>query len=451
MDNKLQEFLQHLDEKGKKQTYFDVLDWRREHILSALQIKPASAKVIDNLVRGIWSGYVSKDKGVYRFLNEYANYCKKDYPQFYAAFHEHIRKTFEGEAHKAMRVLKDSIVYIPKDTIIAPSFLNGMTNDEFVETFRKLQELIYDIYDEIENGSPFEWGWSDWKSITWEGLNHNRVVMTLEALAGSGHINGNVLTVDKNCFSKYAVCKPATSTKLLLNKFITKGFIISGNDNNSSSEFTVSYPNIPNLMPVLYSYFINRLAEDKNHVRYFSYRFIENSEAQSREPLFLALTDGEPVHLRETYYWLYDEAVKHGFSPVGCENMGCYVYRKGKKEWLLLGRGSSYHEDEFLHSPNYEIAAKVRYHHVFQTHPNEINELKKRFPDSFGRPWTQCFKCKVNPNDCKNRVTFDKDGSDYHHCGTKHHLYFHDPDINDVKAILELYIKENNIEEAYKK
>ena len=160
---------------------------------------------------------------------------------------------------------------------------------------------------------------------------------------------------------------------------------------------------------------------------------------------FLAKTDSEPEQRREMYYWLYDEAVKHKFSPMGYENMGCYVYKKGKEEWLLLGGGSSYHEDEFLHSVKYALAAKARFHHVFQTHPEKIDDLRKRFPDSFGRPWTECFHCKADYNICKNRVTFEKDGKDYHHCGTKHLLYFHDPDIEGLKVILDLYKSENKI------
>jgi hypothetical protein len=172
---------------------------------------------------------------------------------------------------------------------------------------------------------------------------------------------------------------------------------------------------------------------------------VEDPATQTQETLFLAKTDGEPEQLHEIYYWLYNEAVKYGFSPMAHENMGCYVYKKGSQEWLLLGSGSSYHEDEFLHSVNYKLAAKVRFHHVFQTHPEKIESLKKKFPDSFGRPWTACFKCKAKFVDCKNRVTFEKNGKDYYHCGVKHHLYFHDPNLDDVKTILELYILENKI------
>ena len=103
---KIEAFLQHLAEKGKKQAYIDTLDWRWNRILDALRIEPASAQVIDNLVRGIWSGYVGRDRLVYKFLSNYADFCKANYPSFTAAFNEHVRDTFEGAAQKAMKEYK---------------------------------------------------------------------------------------------------------------------------------------------------------------------------------------------------------------------------------------------------------------------------------------------------------------------------------------------------------
>ncbi|MCL2376398.1 MAG: hypothetical protein FWC76_03265 [Defluviitaleaceae bacterium] len=378
-------------------------------------------------------------------LNDYADFCETGEPLLTSAFREHIRETFEGEARKAMKAYKNSMAYIPKDTKIDAIFLGGLTNDEFVTAFRALQKLVYAIYGDVERGSPFEWGWLDWKSITAEGINNNRVIMTLDALVGSSHLDSGVMVVDKKHFGAHAICKPIAKAKLMLKGLMKMGLHIEELDNKKSSTFTVSYPYTPNLITALFSYFKNRQSDYNNHIRIFSYRFVEAPAAQTRETFFLAKTDGEPEQLREIYYWLYDEAVKHGFSPEGNENMGCYSYKKDSKEWLLLGNGSSYHEDDFLHSPNYALAAKARFYHVFQTHPEKMDKLKKRFPDSFGRPWTQCYKCKAKWDGCKYRVIFKQVSQDYYHCGRHHHLYFHDPTLEDVKAILELYKLENNI------
>ena len=442
MNNK-QDFLDYLVGKGKKQDYIKACKGLLGAFQSKLKDKSPTAEIINAFVRGRWSGYVKKDRETYQILNDYADFCEAGFPVFASAFNEHIRETFEGEARKATKTYKDAIAIIPQDTTIDPDFLGGLTNGEFVEAFKSLQEIIYAIYKDIERGSPFDWGWSDWKALEVGGLNHNRVMRILEALAGSGHVDGTSLVVDKKSFGGYGVCKPMAKAKQMLNGFMNMGFQIEGLDNKKSDIFTVSYPDTPQIIPVLFSYFRNG-RNDCHCV--FSYRFVEDSAAQNRETFFLAKTDGEPEQRREIYYWLYDEAVKHGFSPTGYEHMGCYLYKKGSKEWLLLGSGSSYHEDEFLHSPNYMIAAKVKFHRVFQTHPEDINKLLKRFPESVGRPWDWCF-CK-NSGDCKNRVMIEKDGRDYHHCCTKTYFYFHDPDFDDVESILELYKLENNIKPA---
>ena len=268
--------------------------------------------------------------------------------------------------------------------------------------------------------------------------------------------------MDKKHFSGYAICKPMAKTRLMLNGFMDMGFSIEGLDSKKSPVFTVSYPDTPNLLTVLHAYFQQRHSNCKqcgdeckadacwryfcyNHIKAFSYRYVEDPAVQTRERFFLAITEGMPKQLRDICYWLYDEAVKHGYTPQGYEYMGCYSYKKGSKEWLLLGCGSSYHEDEFLHSVNYALAAKTRFYRVFQTHPERMDALRKRFPDSFGRPWTKCYMCKAEADTCKNRVTFKKDNLDYHHCGTKSYLYFHNPTFDDVKEILELFKLENRI------
>ena len=449
MRSQMEKFLQYLDEKGKKQTYISTLGWRLKHIYDALQIQPTSSHVIDNLVRSIWSGYAGRDKTVYRFLNDYANFCEADYPEFTAAFHEHVCDTFEGEARKAMRAYKNTFVYIPEDTTIASYFLEGLTNNQFVNAFKSLQEVVYAIYDDIERSSPFDWGLPDWQGITGECFDHtrvNRVMMILNALVSSSRINDNILVVDKTLFGRHAACKPATRVSLFLKGLVSHGFHMEKYDIKESSVFTVSYPDIPNLMTVLFSYFKERPDGQKNHVHVFSYRFVENPAVQTHETFFLAKTDGEPKELRDIYYWNYSEAVKHGFLPQGREVLGCYQYKKGTKEWLLLGNGHSYHEEDFLHSPPYAIAVKVCLPSVFRTHPQLTNELKKKFPNAFKNSFSNCRleRTKNCGEMCKMRIITIINNREHIHCG-RNTLYFHDPTFDDVKMIYELYKLENSI------
>jgi len=442
-----QAFMQYLADKRKGQKYIE----KRSNLIlnfhAALNGKPPTVEVIDVFIRQRWSGYVSRDKDIFQAFSEYADFCE----QTTDVFNKFVRDTFEGEARKAMKAYKDAMVFIPSNTKIAPAHLNGLTNDEFVTAFLLLQKFLYNVYDAIEHGSPFEWGCPDWSDLTWYGLVHNRVIMLLNALVECGNIENNTLIVDKYRFEAHSkkkadeqiVCKPLHKTKMLLERLIPMGLHIEGLDDIDTPIFAVSFPDNPNVITVLCSYFNERNDKTTNHIRYFSYRFIEEPATQTHETLFLAMTDGEPEHLREIYYWLYDEAIKHGFEPTGTEKMHCYLYKKGTKEWLLLGKGSSYHEPEFLHSINYSIAAKFGFAKTYHTHPDKIKRLKQRFPTAFNNPWGGCHKCKATPEDCKNRVVFDH--INLRHGCVKSYFYFHDPTFDDVKEFLELYKIENKI------
>jgi len=448
------EFMQYLAGKKKKQDYIDervrFINW----FYDELEGKSPTVESIGAFVRNRWCGYVSKDKSTFQKLSEYADFCEPVNPAFSNAFHEFISETFGGEARKAMKSYKDSMVFIPANTKINPVHLNGLTNDEFVNAFKALQEFLHTVYDAIEHGLPSDWGWPDWHDLTWYGIIHNRVVMVLNALVECGHAENNILIVDKRRFAEHAkkradeqiVCKPPEKTKLLLEELIKIGLHIEGLNDTNVPFFSVSFPDNPHVITVLCTYFKERNEKTTNHIRYFSYRFMQDPAAQSHETFFLAKTDGEPKHLREIYYWLYDEAVKYGFCPAGEEKMYCYLYKKGSKEWLLLGKGSSYHEEEFLHSANHAISAKFSFPKIYHTHPEKIEWLKKRFPASFATRWGGCHRCKEKKGkleECKHRVIINQGNS--HYTCLRGCFYFHDPTFDDVKAFLEIYKLENNI------
>ena len=446
----VQEFAQYLSGKRKGTKYIE----KRCDLISkfheALDGEPPTIEAIDIFIRQRWSGYVSRDKDTFQALGEYADFCE----QTADVFNKYVRDTFEGEASKAMKGYKDVMVFIPKSTKIDPVHLNGLTNDEFVNAFLSLQEFLYKAYDAIEHSSPFEWGYPDWSDLTWYGLIHNRVVMLLNALVECGSVDNNELIVDKLSFEAHAkkkddeqiICKPLHKTMLLLNKLMHMGLHVEGLADASIPHFIVSFPADPNIATVLCSYFKERNDKTANHIRYFSYRFVEDSAVQTHERLFLAITDGEPEHIREIYYWLYSEADKYGYEPTGTEKMYCYLYKKGTKEWLLVGKGSSYHEEEFLHSVNYEISAKFAFQKIYHTHPEKIEWLKERFPTAFATHWGGCYRCKEKKGkleECKNRVIINPNSTKYG-C-VKGYFYFHNPTFDDVKEMLEMYKVENKI------
>jgi len=424
------------------------------HFTATLDGKPPTVTSIDTFVRNRWCGYVSRDKNTFAMLSEYANVCVQSDPAFASAFHAYIREIFEGETRKAMRTYKADMVFIPDDMVINPVHIGDLSNADFVRAFKSLQDFLYAVYDEIECGTPFDWGFPTWSDLTWYGLIQNRVIMLLNALVSCGHADDNVLIVDKQRFADHAkkrideqlVCRPMESTTLLLDRLSKMGMQIEGYHDANIPVFGVSFPDNPHVVSVICAYFKETNPKNTNHIRYFSYRYVQDPTTQSHETFFLAKTDSEPAHLRKIYYWLYDEAIKHGFNPTGEEKMYCYLYKKGSKEWLLVGKGSSYHEEEFLHSANYSMSVKFAFPKIYHTHPDKIEWLKNRFPASFATRWGGCYKCKKKKGtmeNCKNRVITNPDKR--MGC-VKGYFYFHDPTFDDIKEFVALYKLEHNME-----
>jgi len=442
-----EDYIQYLAARRKKQKYIDERIGFISSYYDELNDELPTAKSIDTFIRNRWSGYVSRDKNRFAMLNEYAIACEQFDPAFANAFHEYIHETFEGEARKTMRAYKTGMVFIPDETIINPVHLGNLSNAEFVSTFKALQEFLYAVYDEIECGSPFDWGFPTWSDLTWLGLVQNRVVILFNAMVACGHEKNGVLYVDKQRFADHAkqrineqlLCHPIEKTALLINKLNIMGMQVNGYNEPEIPVFAVSFTDIPHAVTVLCEYFKDKNPNNANHVRYFSYRFVQDPATQSHETFFLAMTDGEPPHLREIYYWLYDEAVKCDFQPTGEDKMYCYLYKKGSKEWLLVGKGSSYHEEEFLHSTPYDLSVKVAFPKVYAAHPEQFEWLKIHIPESFATRWGGCYKCKEKKGtleNCKNRVIIEPDKRMW--C-IRGYFYYHNPTFEDIKKFVAMY------------
>ena len=318
--------------------------------------------------QGTWHGS-GELTARWRFLDEFAAFCEAqepggqaDYelPIFAAAIRTLIHDHFEGDAWRAVTKYKQEIVFIPEGTKIDPQYLNGLGNDEFVTAFKTLQELIYGIYEGIEQGSPFEWGWPDYRGLTVYGINHDRVMRVFEPLS-YGELVSDMLVVDKKDYFAYDANKPQDRAIMLLKGFAQHGFHIAGLEDKKSSVFTVSCPDSPNVMQVVQSYFRRRLnlenchncADDcmeqehcystnyHRHTKLISHRFVEVSEkvdvyvpwsmAEAAKAEFLARTDCLPVNLRQTHYDIYQDACKVGIWTEPFYDMfkGAIVYAKG--------------------------------------------------------------------------------------------------------------------------
>lgn len=383
-------------------------------------------------------GGVTHVKPTYSFLDEFVNFCKEHNEEvelalFADAIRVHIFDYFEGEAWKAVTKYKHAIVPIPKETQIDPQCLNGLTNEQYVTAFGELQQLIYGFYEAIEQGSPFDWGWPDWRGLTVYGIDHNRVMRTLLALSDS-ELKNNGLIIEKKTFYCYDFNKPQVNVNMLLNRMSENGLIIEGLNDKKSKTFTVSYPNNPDVMRVLHFYYQGRISgcsecnENCNdtecekfyihrHPRIFSHRFVEifstNINLFSPPPWltpvenhasFLAKTDALPEYLRKIHDVMYEDAHRVGIwvNPVYDMFADAIVYAKGT--WKSHKRLIFWNSGEMM----------VRLTKVFDKHPEKIAELDAYFPDILTKKSFHCSPC--NP-DCKYRIVYEFDSETKSLCG----------------------------------
>jgi hypothetical protein len=293
------------------------------------------------------------------------------------------------------------------------------------------------MYNEVEQSSPFEWGFPDWEMLTVEGVSQTRILDVFQALAVCGRLSNNALVVDKKEFNK--ACKPMHTARMTLEKFTEMGLFIESLEDKKTQTFEVTCPSTPNLIKVIYAYFTHQKNDKEYHKKFFSYRYVEATEKSSQETFYLAYTEGTPKEVRIIYDYLHDEAAKHGYLFQGCLEQGGLLYKKGGKIWLLAGSGSSYHEVDYLCSPDYEIAVKVQFKRIFNTLSYIKEELTNRFPQAIYRKRSTCWGCREV---CAKRVFFVVEGKEKHCCNT---FVFANPTLDDVKYLLDLYKEEHKI------
>lgn len=365
-------------------------------------------------------------------------------------------ENFEETAKQSAKIRRERIKLIPDDCKINPEYLDSMSNDEFIELFRQMQNLIIKIYEDVET-APFDWGYpkeNNTKSIS--GTAYNRISDFFQGLIENGEVLDEKLIVNSKTIPKSydnkASFRIAVRThkniEMIINKLSNFGFCFTGYDKKAES-FSVSYPNNHLLLKILQTY---AKAQDDtitySGVKFssFSYRWVEDHSEQKHEPIFLVKMDISPIEIQEIQYWLYDKAKEYGYSIDRKKpfDKDCIHYTKGSKEFILVGE--KHFGEEYLGN-SVRMFSKVIFRNVFSSHPDKVSLLSEKFPGVFGKSYATCHRCngrKGADEQCSMRICYNLNGTYYENCAYQSFNFFN-PVLETFKDIFELFIIENNI------
>ena len=372
------------------------------------------------------------------------------------------------ERHIAeVKASRERIAPIPANLKINPQHLGGLTHEQFLTAFIELQQFVIKCYEDIEN-NPIAWGYPDpYKQNFGNGGNtlgphEKRLTCFLFALSAAGELNNDVLTVEYKIFNEQFRRWKHAKPEAMLKGLGDNGLVIE-NFNKKATHFTVKYPANPNVLQAMRAHFTDRPCRrcygTCNHmgscywnyatitpVTIFSYRFVEDPTEQKHETEFLVFVSPMTEKLREIQYYLYSESKRYGyrFDPFRPVWSGGLLYEKGAVDWPRVGYiGDGWDGDDYR---AYSFRAHVKFNKVFKTNPEEIAAFARQRPDVLINPDHMCNQhCgKTLDKPCAaHRVSYEIDGVTYHNCGG---IRIHEPTLDDVKAIVALYVLENKLQ-----
>ena len=347
---------------------------------------------------------------------------------------------YEEAAKSVLIERKNKIVFIPNGIKILPEFLGSLSNDQFVETFRELQKILFRMYNDMER-APFEWGFPDFQKNK-EYTDYGRAYGILVELIKNGICQDGILKV--NVESYLRKIKKHKKWELMIIGFERLGFTIEKFDKKSES-FNVTYPQNPYIITVFDAY-VKILETRPCHWSMgiyrdsLSYRYVEVPQKYNAH--FLALMDASSDEIREVQYWLYNETVKYGYAIDDNEpaQQGCVLYKKGSKRFLLVGETNV----DGTAIERGKVSAKVTFRKIFKIAPEKFHLLAKKFPNVFK---TNCRKCRDYDDFCQWRIPYEVNGEPQWNC-TYTSFVFRNMTLDDVKDVFELFIIENNIKQS---
>ncbi|MDF2686509.1 MAG: hypothetical protein K0S55_1691 [Clostridia bacterium] len=222
---------------------------------------------------------------------------------------------------------------IPKELEIHPDFLRELSKEEFEKTFRFLWDLFYGIFTDVSK-DPQHFGVSsedaDKPMTGAEAFIVSNHVKMLDLLSGIGKLQDNSLIINAQDFKKHNKLKNVNIIFSILTEY---GFNFDGLSNNKVTtkveEFTVSYPENPSVIKVLYL-----VAKKTRGIMSMYYLF--------RQWSFRLLADGfDAYNYKSIYLNLYDILHKEKDRQF-LEAFNSAMLSRGYKTENYPGRGPSH-------------------------------------------------------------------------------------------------------------
>jgi hypothetical protein len=416
---------------------------RFEGIIAAAGITDAAGITEEQIVelRKPWnvSGRRNFLHNIAAFFNDYVKFIKAERPDLgcvAVVTDGFYMKGYIKEARHVVGGFKRGFIPIPDNYAVNPELLGELSNGQFVEAFASLRRFVLSCYDEILN-DPLGWGYPDFDAT--EG-SYNRVMDILFSFGMFGKYRDGLLTVDAKPFFLQNNVKRHKKIELLIGGFERMGLKLEGFGKKAEA-FNVTYDANPHALCVL-SVYANQMERGTDkwqwqpHRNSLCHRYVEDPATLRYEAVFHADMDYRSDKLREIQYWLHDEAERYGFRIDGAnpKDKGCILYKKGSKNFLLVG-------EKKTKDGGIIIWSKTSFIGVFEREPKVIRKLCDRFPHVFRLEDEG--KC-CHENKCQFRMNFSFDGVQYRRCGLGNFI-FEDLDLDGVKAILEVFLIENKI------
>jgi len=362
---------------------------------------------------------------------------------------------YQYKVQQYLSVRKEKIVPIPDNCIIDERFLNGVTNIEFIDAFRLLQETFMKIYDDAIN-DPVSWGYplENAESIDGcgpTGVRYDRIQDAFYFLFKEGYINDKVLYVNiKNYKDK---TKKHTRTGLILKTLCGFGFAISGFD-KGATEYTLSFPADMNVIDALDSYVKAvdemllplkkeyRLGPRMDYMGCLFYRFVEDRREQKYDLIFHILTDQVSAEYREMCIALYDYAIAEGKRYHSYYNW-CY-HSIGFNDWFGLN----------YNFVTKEVYTNIDFYKLLESDSIDLlYSLPEKLQKGFENPARICRHCggvaavahgniPTDYNKCRQRFVYDWHGEEKENC--THQFRFNNLRKDDLRYIIDIYKAENN-------